>query len=66
VPELARHGFKLTIHTGTLIAAYTRMRDAMRELKETGTLPVAGGEFDELVELMGVPEVEALAEKYSE
>ncbi|MGH8012206.1 MAG: isocitrate lyase/PEP mutase family protein [Candidatus Binataceae bacterium] len=66
VAELANYGFKVTIHTGTLMAAYVRMRDAMRELKETGVLdiPVTGRLFGELVELMGVPETEALAKQY--
>ncbi|MGH7987496.1 MAG: isocitrate lyase/PEP mutase family protein [Candidatus Binataceae bacterium] len=66
LPQLAQYGFKLTIHTGTLMAAYVRMRDAMRELKETGVLdvPITGRLFSELIELMGVPETEALARKY--
>jgi 2-methylisocitrate lyase-like PEP mutase family enzyme len=68
VAQLAQYGFKLTIHTGTLMAAYVRMRDAMRELKETGVLdiPITGRVFSELVELMGVPETEALAKKYGD
>ncbi|MGH7917162.1 MAG: isocitrate lyase/PEP mutase family protein [Candidatus Binataceae bacterium] len=66
LPQLAQYGFKLTIHTGTLMAAYVGMRDAMRELKETGVLdvPITGRLFSELIELMGVPETEALARKY--
>ncbi|MGH7932566.1 MAG: isocitrate lyase/PEP mutase family protein [Candidatus Binataceae bacterium] len=67
VAELARHGFKMTIHTGTFMTAYVAMRDAMRTLKETGVLdiPITGHAFGELVELMGVPETEALSKKYS-
>src|SRR5579863_6635543 len=67
VAELARHGFKLTIHTGTLMAAYVGFRDALRELKETGVLdiPITGHLFRELIETLGVPEMEALAKKYS-
>ncbi|MBF6560777.1 MAG: isocitrate lyase/PEP mutase family protein [Candidatus Binataceae bacterium] len=66
VPELARYGFKVTIHTGTLMAAFVRFRDAMRELKQTGTLdlPITGHLFSELIELLGVPEMEALSKKY--
>jgi 2-methylisocitrate lyase-like PEP mutase family enzyme len=67
VAELARQGFKLTIHTGTLMAAYVSIRDAMRQLKETGTLdiPITGPLFSELIETLGVPEMEALAKKYT-
>src|SRR5271155_1167085 len=61
IPELARHGFKLTIHTSSLMAAYVGFRDALRQLKETGVLdlPITGGLFSELIELLGVPETEA-------
>src|SRR5579863_588473 len=67
VDELARHGFKLTIHTGTLMAAFVAIRDAMRQLKETGVLdvPITGHLFGELIETLGVPEMEALSKKYS-
>lgn len=67
VADLARHGFKLTIHTGTLMAAFVGIRDAMRQLKDTGVLdlPITGRLFGELIETLGVPEMEALAKKYS-
>ncbi|HEX4210613.1 MAG TPA: isocitrate lyase/PEP mutase family protein [Candidatus Binataceae bacterium] len=67
VKELAAYGFKLTIHTGTLMAAFVHFRDAMRQLKETGSLdfPITGQLFKELIETLGVPETEALAKKYS-
>jgi 2,3-dimethylmalate lyase len=67
VVELARHGFKLTIHTGTLMAAFVAIRDAMRQLKETGVLdvPITGHLFGELIETLGVPEMEALSKKYT-
>ena len=67
VAELARHGFKLTIHTGTLMATFVGIRDAMRQLKETGVLdvPITGHLFGELIETLGVPEMEALAKKYT-
>jgi 2-methylisocitrate lyase-like PEP mutase family enzyme len=66
VTDLAQHGFKLTIHTGTLMASFVAMRDAMRQLKDTGVLdiPITGGLFGELIETLGVPEMEALSKKY--
>jgi len=66
IPELAKYGFKLTIHTSSLMAAYVNFRDALRQLKETGALdlPITGGLFGELIELMGVPEAEALSKRY--
>jgi 2-methylisocitrate lyase-like PEP mutase family enzyme len=68
VAELARYGFKVTIHTGTLMAAYVSFRDALRELKEKGVLdiPITGNLFGELIELLGVPETEELAKKYTD
>lgn len=67
IPELARCGFKLTIHTSSLMAAYVNFRDALRELKQTGVLdlPITGSLFSELIELLGVPETEALSKKYA-
>jgi 2,3-dimethylmalate lyase len=67
VAELARHGFKLTIHTGTLMTVFVAIRDAMRQLKETGLLdvPITGHLFRELIETLGVPEMEALSKKYT-
>ena len=38
IPETARYGFKLNIHTSSLMAAYVHFRDSLRELKETGKL----------------------------
>jgi 2-methylisocitrate lyase-like PEP mutase family enzyme len=66
VAELARCGFKLTIHTSSLMAAYVGFRDALRQLKDTGKLdlPITGSLFAELIELLGVPETEALSKKY--
>jgi 2,3-dimethylmalate lyase len=68
VKELAAYGFKVTIHTSSLMASYVHFRDAMRELKETGSIkiPGEGHVFSELIKLMGVPEVEALAKKYED
>jgi 2-methylisocitrate lyase-like PEP mutase family enzyme len=67
VKELAAYGFKLTIHTGTLMGAFVHFRDAMRQLKETGSLdfPITGQLFKELIEVLGVPETEVLAKKYA-
>jgi 2-methylisocitrate lyase-like PEP mutase family enzyme len=67
IPELSRYGFKLNIHTSSLMAAYVQFRDALRELKETGSLdlPITGHLFAELIELMGVPAIEALSKKYA-
>jgi len=67
VAELARYGFKLTIHISSLMAAYVNFRDALRQLKTTGVMdvPFTGRLFEELTELMGVPETEAIARKYS-
>ena len=67
IPETARYGFKLNINTSSLMAAYVHFRDSLRELKETGKLdlPITGHLFSELIELMGVPDTEALSKKYS-
>jgi 2-methylisocitrate lyase-like PEP mutase family enzyme len=66
VAELAKYGFKVTIHISSLMAAYVNFRDTLRELKETGqvSVPALGRTFEELTELMGVPAAEALAKKY--
>jgi hypothetical protein len=50
------------------MAAYVNFRDALRQLKETGAMSVSfdGRVFRELTELLGVPETEALAKKYSD
>jgi 2-methylisocitrate lyase-like PEP mutase family enzyme len=66
IAELARCGFKLTIHTSSLMAAYVGFRDALRQLMDTGKLdlPITGSLFGELIELLGVPETEALSKKY--
>ena len=68
IPELLRLPLKLIIHTGTLFAAFARLRDAYRELKETGV--VAGGAgFELLTEFartMGADEVLEHQAKYKE
>jgi len=67
IAEIGRYGFKLNIHTSSLMAAYVHFRDSLRELKETGKLdlPITGHLFAELIKLMGVPETEALSKKYT-
>jgi len=66
VQELQQYGFKLTIYTATLMAFYLRMRDAMRELKATGSIARGAefGVFEEMTSLLGVPEAMALGKKY--
>jgi 2-methylisocitrate lyase-like PEP mutase family enzyme len=68
VAELARYGFKLTIHISSLMAAYVNFRDALRQLKDTGVIdvPFTGRLFEELTNLMGVPAAEAIAKKYAD
>jgi 2-methylisocitrate lyase-like PEP mutase family enzyme len=66
VPELAKHGFKVTIHIGTLMAAFERMRDAMNELMTTGQVAGKGlGTFRDFVKLMNVEEYQALGNRYA-
>jgi 2-methylisocitrate lyase-like PEP mutase family enzyme len=68
VPELLKLPLKLIIHSGTLFAAYARLRDAYRELKEAGV--VAGGAgFELLTEFartMGADEVLEHQARYKE
>lgn len=68
VQELATYGFKLTIYSATLMAAYIRMRDAMQELKTTGRIVQGAGweSFEELTALLGVPEAMELGRKYEQ
>ncbi len=67
VAEIAKYGFKLMICTATLMAIYQRTRDAMRELRATGTVG-GGADFsllEEMVELLGVPKVQEMEKKYT-
>ena len=68
VQELAKYGFTLTIYSATLMAAYLRMRDAMQELKTTGSITQNAGweSFEELTTLLGVPEAMELGRKYEQ
>jgi len=66
VPALRPYGFKVTIASATLTAFYVRMRDAMRELKETGA--IAGitepGLFGEMTTMLGVKDAMELGKRY--
>ena len=69
VPELAKLGFKVTIHPATLMVAFESMRSALRELTTTGEVQggrLGGGMFNDFVELMGAAEMDALGKKYSD
>jgi 2-methylisocitrate lyase-like PEP mutase family enzyme len=67
VQETAKYGFKLTIYSATLMAAYQRMRDAMVELKTTGKIDGGAdfGLFGELTRLLGVPQITEMENKYT-
>jgi 2-methylisocitrate lyase-like PEP mutase family enzyme len=67
VAELAKHGFKLTIHSGTLLAYYQSARDVLTELKQTGSVKsdARNTAFRELIDLLGVEEMDALGRKYT-
>jgi 2-methylisocitrate lyase-like PEP mutase family enzyme len=67
VADLARHGFKLTIYSGTLLHYYQSARTALSELKQNGALkPLApDNAFRELIDLLGVDELDALGKKYT-
>lgn len=66
VNDIEKMGFRLTIYSATLMAFYLRMRDVMRELKETGSVAHSAGPgmFDELTTLLGVKDALALGKKY--
>ena len=66
VAEIEKMGFRLTIYSATLTAFYLRMRDVMRELKETGNVTQSSGPgvFDEMTTLLGVKDALMLGEKY--
>ncbi len=66
VAELAPYGFKLTIYSGTLLAYYQAIRDTLSELKQTGAVrrEGQGKAFDEVLRLLGAPELDALGKKY--
>ena len=67
VAELAKRGFRLTIHSGTFLAYYQSARDVLTELKQTGSVKTNAQDtaFGELVDLLGVEEMDALGRKYT-
>jgi 2-methylisocitrate lyase-like PEP mutase family enzyme len=67
VAELAKRGFRLTIHPGTFLAYYQSARDVLTELKQTGSVKTNAQNtaFGELVDLLGVEEMDALGSKYT-
>ena len=66
VVDIEKMGFRLTIYSATLTGFYLRMRDMMRELKETGSIAQSSGPglFDEMTTLLGVKDALALGKKY--
>jgi len=68
VDELAKLGFKVTIHSGTLLAYYRAARDIITQLKNTGSVANDGtnAAFRELLDLLGVEETDALGKRYSD
>ena len=66
--ELKKFPFKVTIHIGTMLAAFETMRTTMNELKRTGKLSAGTGTgvFEDFVQLMGAAEFHALEKKYIE
>jgi 2-methylisocitrate lyase-like PEP mutase family enzyme len=68
VDELAKLGFKVTIHSGTLLAYYRAARDILAQLKNTGSVANDGANaaFRELLDLLGVEETDALGKRYGD
>ena len=68
VPEIREFGFKIAIHTATLMAFYIRMREAMQELQTTGSIAQDAGwdAFEELTALLGVPEAMEIGKRYEQ
>ena len=65
--ELKKYPFKLTIHIGTMLAAYAMMRDTMRELRSTGKIASTStkdGIFEAFTRTMRVTEYQAIESKY--
>jgi 2,3-dimethylmalate lyase len=66
--ELKKFPFKLTIHIGTMLAAYEAIRAIMNELKRSGRLSIGTGDgvFEDFTRTVGVQDYLALEKKYSE
>jgi 2-methylisocitrate lyase-like PEP mutase family enzyme len=67
VDDLARMGFKVVIHLGTLMAAFEHARDTLDELKRTGSVRTSGGYelIEEITRAMGGDEWLSLAGRYA-
>jgi 2-methylisocitrate lyase-like PEP mutase family enzyme len=67
VAELGRRAFKLCIHPGTFLAYYQSARDVLTELMRTGSVQsnAQNTAFRELIDLLGVEEMDALGRKYT-
>lgn len=67
VSALAQYGFKITIHTATLLSMYRAIKDVLTELKQTGSVKRTSmdDEFGGLIRLLGVEEMDALGKKYN-
>jgi 2-methylisocitrate lyase-like PEP mutase family enzyme len=67
VAALAQYDFKLTIHTASFLALYQAIREALTELRETGSVKRTSrnDDFRELIRLLGVEEMDALRKKYN-
>ena len=68
VADIEKMGFRVTIYSATLMGFYLRMRDMMRELRETGSVANSAGPgmFEELTTLLGVKDALALGKKYEQ
>ncbi len=67
IDELKKYPFKLTIHIGTMLAAYAMMRSTMRELHATGKIASTTTKdniFESFTRTMRVPDYQALERKY--
>jgi 2-methylisocitrate lyase-like PEP mutase family enzyme len=66
--EVARLGFRLMLHPGTLGRLYQSLRDTCYELQQGALAPTAEDQqtFDAIIRLLGVPEQLALSERYRE
>jgi 2-methylisocitrate lyase-like PEP mutase family enzyme len=66
--ELKKYPFKITIHIGTMLAAFDTMRSAMLELKRAGKLTVGTGSnvFEDFVRVLGIEDYQALEKKYAD
>ena len=57
-PDIAARGFRVMIHSGTMMAGFAALQAALRELAETGAVEAGAAPrlFGELIDLLGVPE----------